>query len=281
MGLEVVRAYRMRSQQVAEQTRQSQAKRVCYSVIISEHNLPEYQACLDLAPDVTFVISSRRVIEEGKRFCKQLKMRCPDMKVVPIGNTEDERLEGHEAGEIQLWLNSVFDGYYRVYSDKGFGMVLNLTGGTKIMSLLLKESFDWQALHYQAEQLNHIQVLTRTDTNTDMQVKNLPYRCTVPPVEHGRLYSERVDTVDPSPLHEQPTALACANDFLQAQLLSLQTPIVWHPWLALTQMIDGQALWDRAEAGPLYEEKISWQDLWPTHTHNQTKTQTPSDADTH
>jgi hypothetical protein len=230
---------------------------ICYSVIMSDHNLPEYQACIDLKPAVVLVIASTEYVKPGERFQRQLTERCPEMEVVLIGGKADERLEGNDASEIQAWLAATFAAYYLFYQSMGYSMSLNLTGGTKIMSLLLKESFEWTNFHYQAEKLGYLQVLTPKSFTE--QVTQIPYQNEVPPLEHSRLYNERVNIVPENPLYAHAKALVLADYFMQAQLLTLEHKPAWHPWLALTSFLDESGIWeDRRNA---LSGEVTWQEL--------------------
>ena len=210
-----------------------------YVVLVSDHNLAELRACLYFKPHHVWLIATQRMQVEAQRFRQVLQSKLPQTDIHQIGDSAQMSLQGERANEVAAWLSASFALYTASWSDQR--VALNVTGGTKILSMLISQAYPWDELHYQPFQSHAAQVwLDRLQRDADGQMQlQEPLDLTSQHVELTdamRLYVNRLNQHTPNPIFKHPHSLALAQLRLDAQ--SMQQATLDNPWPALTSIFN-------------------------------------------
>ena len=197
-----------------------------YFIILSEHNIAEYRACLDLQPQnvhliVTGWIAGKNAHTRFKNTLEQSKQF--NGKIHEIGFQSDSQLIGERTEEIQMWLDTVFKAYCAEHHIAN-NAILNITGGTKILSqLLAAQTGIWQELHYQAFQRDSNQIhidRLNPDNLAFLGEIILPNRFSLR--DGLKLYADEIKKHSPNPIAKHPDSLPLAQMRFDAQ--SMEQP---------------------------------------------------------
>ena len=194
-----------------------------YFIILSEHNIAEYRACLYLQPQNIHLITTKHIASKGihERFQNTLK-HSPNFngKIHDITTHDEHQLIGQRSTEIQQWIQQCLMPYLKQHNIRRKA-ILNITGGTKILSALLAQAHTWQELHYQA-------FLPDTD---NLLIDRLRYRsrqglCLLDElnepqdfdlIEGLKLYAKNVSASHSNPIFQYPSSLSLAEQRFIAQ----------------------------------------------------------------
>ena len=197
-----------------------------YFIILSEHNIAEYRACLPLQPQNVHLIVTDWVA--GKNAHTRFKNTLEQSeqfhgKIHELGLQSGGKLFGERTKEIQNWLKTVFKAYcaeYRIANNA----ILNITGGTKILSqMLAAQTGIWQELHYQAFQRSSNQIhidRLNPDNLAFLGEIVLPNRFSLR--DGLKLYADEIGEHSPNPITKHPDSLPLAQMRFAAQ--SMQQP---------------------------------------------------------
>lgn len=197
-----------------------------YFIILSEHNIAEYRACLHLQPQNVHLIVTDWVA--GKNAHTRFKNTLEQSeqfhgKIHELGLQSGGKLFGERTKEIQNWLKTVFKAYcaeYRIANNA----ILNITGGTKILSqMLATQTGIWQELHYQAFQRSSNQIhidRLNPDNLAFLGEIVLPNRFSLR--DGLKLYADEIGEHSPNPITKHPDSLPLAQMRFAAQ--SMQQP---------------------------------------------------------
>lgn len=197
-----------------------------YFIILSEHNIAEYRACLHLQPQNVHLIVTDWVA--GKNAHTRFKNTLEQSeqfhgKIHELGLQSGGKLFGERTKEIQNWLKTVFKAYcaeYRIANNA----ILNITGGTKILSqMLAAQTGIWQELHYQAFQRSSNQIhidRLNPDNLAFLGEIVLPNRFSLR--DGLKLYADEIGEHSPNPITKHPDSLPLAQMRFTAQ--SMQQP---------------------------------------------------------
>jgi len=197
-----------------------------YFIILSEHNIAEYRACLHLQPRNVHLIVTDWVA--GKNAHTRFKNTLEQSeqfhgKIHELGLQSGGKLFGERTKEIQNWLKTVFKAYcaeYRIANNA----ILNITGGTKILSqMLAAQTGIWQELHYQAFQRSSNQIhidRLNPDNLAFLGEIVLPNRFSLR--DGLKLYADEIGEHSPNPITKHPDSLPLAQMRFAAQ--SMQQP---------------------------------------------------------
>lgn len=210
-----------------------------YVVLVSDHNLAELRACLYFKPHHVWLVATKPMQIAAQRFHRVLQKKLSQTCIHQIGDSLQMSLQGERAGEVAAWLSESFATYTASWG--GQRVALNITGGTKILPMLLSQVYPWDELHYQPFQPNASQVwldrLQRT-ANGQMQPQE-PLDLTdqaVDLTDAMGLYVNSVKQHSPNPIFKHPQSLALAQLRLEAQ--SMQQATSDNPWPALTSVLN-------------------------------------------
>lgn len=126
-----------------------------YVVIVSNHNIAELRACLFFRPKLIHMIVTKSMTKQAERFAATLQKNGlkfaivgQDPNLVDFCQIITSGLTGDRFDEIHQWIESVFQPYTVKWCSDNQVAVLNMSGGTKTLSLQLLQSFQWSQVHY-------------------------------------------------------------------------------------------------------------------------------------
>ncbi|QTM23848.1 hypothetical protein [Neisseria sicca] len=197
-----------------------------YFIILSEHNIAEYRACLDLQPQNVHLIVTEWVASKNAhtRFKTTLEQSEQFQgKIHEIGFQSGSELIGERAEEIQSWLDAVFKAYCAEHHISN-NAILNITGGTKILSqLLAAQTGIWQELHYQAFQRDSNQIyIDRLNPDNLVFLGEIVLSNQFSLRDGLKLYADEIGKHSPNPIAKHPDSLPLAHMRFAAQ--SMQQP---------------------------------------------------------
>ena len=192
-----------------------------YFIILSEHNIAEYRACLHLQPQNVHLIVTDWVA--GKHAHIRFKNTLEQSeqfhgKIHELGLQSGGKLFGERTKEIQNWLETVFKAYCAEHHIAN-NAILNITGGTKILSqMLAAQTGIWQELHYQAFQRSSNQIhidRLNPDNLAFLDEIVLPNRFSLR--DGLKLYADEIKKHSPNPIAKHPDSLPLAHMRFAAQ----------------------------------------------------------------
>ncbi len=192
-----------------------------YFIILSEHNIAEYRACLHLQPQNVHLIVTDWVA--GKNAHTRFKNTLEQSeqfhgKIHELGFQSGGKLFGERTKEIQSWLQTVFKAYcteHRIAKNA----ILNITGGTKILSqLLAAQPGIWQELHYQAFQRDSNQIrIDRLNPDNLAFLDEIVLSNQFSLRDGLKLYADEIGEHSPNPIIKHPDSLPLAQMRFAAQ----------------------------------------------------------------
>ena len=212
-----------------------------YVILVSEHNIAEYQACLFLQPHHIHLIVTTRMQKSAQRLLTTLKNSQLNSQIHLFPENAYAPLSGELALEISQWLNHVFIPYSRQNWQDQHSVVFNMTGATKILSSMLLYAYPWRAIHYQPFLSQQAQ-LQIDQLYLDPQSKALSYQNTLKIDINAdllnmlTLYADSVKPHSKNPIFDHPASYAIALARFRAQNSTID-----HPFQAITPVL--QTLW--------------------------------------
>ncbi len=228
---------------MSEEPTMAQSPLVCV-IISSEHNVAEYRCVLEFQPDVVLIVSSttERERAQSRRLALLLCEAMPGSQIVVIPADSDTTLVGDQAASITAFVREQLVPVVHKWRDKGYRCVLNATGGTKLMSLLLARALEWDEIHYLALGAS---ALERFSASLE-RLSQWPLQTEVSILNHARLYLQRVNQCSPMPIENSPhvpeAAAYLLEQYSQAAELSNVNPDTL-PWAFLSNLIAKQGYW--------------------------------------
>lgn len=233
-----------------------------YFIILSEHNIAEYRACLHLQPQNVHLIVTDWVA--GKNAHTRFKNTLEQSeqfhgKIHELGLQSGGKLFGERTEEIQSWLQTVFKAYcaeHRIANNA----ILNITGGTKILSqMLAAQTGIWQELHYQAFQRSSNQIhidRLNPDNLAFLGEIILPNRFSLR--DGLKLYADEIKKHSPNPIAKHPDSLPLAQMRFAAQ--SMKQPENGNLFPAIVSVLE--EAWKNHPKGQ-EEILLEWQKFEP------------------
>lgn len=232
-----------------------------YFIILSEHNIAEYRACLHLQPQNVHLIVTDWVA--GKNAHTRFKNTLEQSeqfhgKIHELGLQSGGKLFGERTEEIQNWLKTVFKAYcaeHRIANNA----ILNITGGTKILSqMLAAQTSIWQELHYQAFQHSSNQIhidRLNPDNLAFLGEIVLPNRFSLR--DGLKLYADEIGEHSPNPITKHPDSLPLAHMRFAAQ--SMQQPESGNLFPAIIPVL--KEAWTKKYPEDQKEILLEWQEF--------------------
>lgn len=130
-------------------------KPIFYTVVVSGHNLPNLVSILLYQPaHVALVVSDNpKFLTLAKRLIKKIGTHLPETKITQF---ESQGLGGECLEEMQHWMKNQLMPFYRV-NKNNYRWFLNVTGGTKIIPMLLESVLPWDEIHYKGINIASLQ----------------------------------------------------------------------------------------------------------------------------
>lgn len=192
-----------------------------YFIILSEHNIAEYRACLHLQPQNVHLIVTDWVAGKNAHIRFKNTLEQSEQfhgKIHELGLQSGGKLFGERTEEIQMWLDTVFKAYCAEHHIAN-NAILNITGGTKILSqMLAAQTGIWQELHYQAFQRSSNQIhidRLNPDNLAFLGEIILPNRFSLR--DGLKLYADEIKKHSPNPIAKHPDSLPLAQMRFAAQ----------------------------------------------------------------
>lgn len=192
-----------------------------YFIILSEHNIAEYRACLHLQPQnvhliVTDWVAGKNAHTRFKNTLEQSEQF--HSKIHELGFQSGGKLFGERTKEIQSWLQTVFKAYCAEHHIAN-NAILNITGGTKILSqLLAAQPGIWQELHYQAFQRDSNQIrIDRLNPDNLAFLDEIVLSNQFSLRDGLKLYADEIGEHSPNPIIKHPDSLPLAQMRFAAQ----------------------------------------------------------------
>ena len=235
-----------------------------YVVIASKHNVAELEVCLEIKPDVLLVVVSDFIAKEGaaERFRSKLAEVLPHTQVHLLGSAGVVSLSGDDAERDAAWVREVFQPACAAWRRSCERMIINITGGTKLLAMLLKEAYDWDAIHYQALGKQTIQELTNTGNHLGF-LRTIPCRKRAELPDIASLYNVKVEKSRPNPLFTSAACREVADALHQWALTEYRRRVmgeaVCHPWQPLAHWVVQSGVWWRE--GAENTATIAWEEL--------------------
>ena len=252
-------------------THQSPLTPLVYTCVMSAFSLPNLEAILTRRPtDVVLVVSDfDKAQEAAKRLAEVLQQREPEIRLHTIGEENGENaFSGNDPLGDQTWIDEKFIPFMESAEFSGKPHWLNLTGGTKSMSLALSTCRHWDGLDYKPEnnnELSHFQLASHQ--HGLLQLQSSAHQPTskqldeVAAIDVARLYNPSVETGTPKlknddlaaqifdALQQQDAGLTCLFNLLDH---------IWHkeehpeksitlPRAELIERLDGKATLEDVE----------------------------------
>lgn len=234
-----------------------------YFIILSEHNIAEYRACLHLQPQNVHLIVTDWVA--GKNAHTRFKNTLEQSeqfhgKIHELGLQSGGKLFGERTKEIQMWLDTVFKAYCAEHHIAN-NAILNITGGTKILSqMLAAQTGIWQELHYQAFQRSSNQIhidRLNPDNLAFLDEIVLPNRFSLR--DGLKLYADKIKKHSPNPIAKHPDSLPLAQMRFAAQ--SMQQPESGNLFPAIVSTLENA--WTQKYPKGQEEILLEWQKFEP------------------
>jgi hypothetical protein len=250
-------------------------KRIGYVLISSDHNLPEYRACMEVQPDEILILTSDRMAKNATdTYLKaQLAAKLVHSRIHILRSTDAFMLTGEDMATDLIWLGEVFKPAYEQLAASCDEVILNMTGGTKLFLMMLIDFAPWTRLHYQAYQHDYIQVLGRDGVVGNEAImpavrplrlqRKLSYTHSISPIEHCTLYNFKVQARRASAVRSMPEALTVATLLHESavQAYGYEKDGFQHTaWGVLSSYIADKKLWHEPEGD---QALIGWEDLLP------------------
>ncbi len=122
-----------------------------YIVIISDHNITETFACLHFMPQRVITVATKTFKKQARRFQQVLENKLPGIQFCDV-DTHD--LVGESFYETIAWIpNNLTLNFYPQHKQ-----VLNVTGGTKALSIALEKGINWFQVHYRSWNNSSIEI---------------------------------------------------------------------------------------------------------------------------
>lgn len=230
-----------------------------YFIILSEHNIAEYRACLDLQPQNVHLIVTEWVASKNAhtRFKTTLEQSEQFQgKIHEIGFQSGSELIGERAEEIQSWLDTIFKAYCAEHHISN-NAILNITGGTKILSQLLSaQTGIWQELHYQAFQRSSNQIrIDRLHPDNLAFLGEIVLSNRFSLRDSLKLYADKIKKHSPNPIIEHPDSLPLAQMRFAAQ--SMKQPENGNLFPAIMPVLEN--VWTQEDHQDQEEILLEWQ----------------------
>lgn len=234
-----------------------------YFIILSEHNIAEYRACLHLQPQNLHLVVTEWITGQNThtRFKNTLAQSGKFHGAIhEIGFQDHNKLIGEHPKEIQNWLDTAFKQHCAAHQIK-HNAILNITGGTKILSQFLAAYPDtWQELHYQAFQRNsdHINI-DRLHSHTLKPIGEITLSNEFSLTDGLKLYADEVKHHSPNPITQQPDSPNLARLRFAAQ--KMQHPEGSNLFPAVIPALE--KAWAKKYPEDQKEIHIGWQEFAP------------------
>lgn len=225
-----------------------------YVLIVSNHNIAEFRECLYLRPKNIYLITTNIMTEPAKRLKKQLENDLENTKTYILKN---ENLNGIYHDKIEDWIKNDFSPITRNWQSTK--AVFNMTGGTKILSSLLLQCYDWQEVHYipHDEKSKTLKVECFTIEQGRLNYTNtIEINDIISPMVAIKLYADDILETTENPCRRSSDSIDLAIMRLQAQ--TMENSDANNPFKVIAEVFN--KIWHGQE-DKSQEKLVPWQDF--------------------
>jgi hypothetical protein len=209
-----------------------------YVCVLSKYNLPQLEAILARRPsDVLFVVSDFQPARDGaENLSVLLEEKLPGIRIHRPEWQDGIALSGDDLLNSQQWVAQTLVPYLNHYKE-GYPCWLNLTGGTKAITLALTLGYPWDRLDYKPISKNHLFGFdfqagnTPSDRFSAVDTALLP---AVTPEHVARIYNRKMQQNQPNPLRQQKASVPLAEALFEG--LDQQDPALMQIFNALSRI---------------------------------------------
>jgi len=180
------------------------AKGGLYLCVMSEHNLPDLQACLDQQPQKLILAATPRFHAHARRFAAVASELIPQCHVQIL---EDPSFQGDTWQHALGWIESHVEPAL-IAAETYAPRILNINGGTKPMAMALATQLKWDAIEYKAIGNDFTERFRLTDQS--VASGNIYHQSPVTPIAAARLYGE-VREIDDNLCNQHPRSTEIAT----------------------------------------------------------------------
>lgn len=168
-----------------------------YVILLSEHNVAEFNAILQFKPKNVHIVATDYVIKSKilERFEKAFKEH-QDLAACQLHLIDNNgNFEGERVPEVAEWIENDFKQHCKNHFN---GItVLNYTGATKPISQLLIQAYNWDFLDYQAFRQTGKIYIDRSSINQNHQLKfesEIESQSNIDIASYLNLYVDNIET---------------------------------------------------------------------------------------
>ncbi|EKO3587257.1 hypothetical protein P0F03_003069 [Vibrio metschnikovii] len=211
---------------------------IFYVCVLSKYNLPQLEAILTRRPsDVLFVVSDFKPAKDGaENLSKLLEEELPGIRVHRPDWKNEDALSGDDLINSQQWVAQTLVPYLNRH--KGDHLCwLNLTGGTKAITLALSLGYPWDQLDYKPISQNSLFGFDFQAGNSSSShfsnVDAVPL-ISVTPQHVARTYNSTIKETTPNPLGQKKDSVLLAEAIFDA--LDKKDPALMQIFNALSRI---------------------------------------------
>ena len=146
-----------------------------YIVIISDHNITETFACLHFRPKRVITVATKAFKKQSIRFQEVLKKKLPGIQFY---DTDTDGLIGESFYETTAWIPNNLTPHFCPQHKQ----VLNVTGGTKALSIALEKGINWFQVHYRSWNSRSIEIWEYAQSTRELKQNLLQDQKFIEPV---------------------------------------------------------------------------------------------------
>lgn len=224
-----------------------------YVLMVSQHNIAEFRECIFLQPKNIYLITTSKMLKPAERLEKQLKEK---LSASSIHILQKDDFKGINSAEINNWIEKEFLPITQQWESKN--AILNMTGGTKILSSLLLQCYDWQEVHYVPHNSENksLEIECFTIENSILSYKQpIEINDILPPITAIALYADNIKSIDENLCRKSDDSLKLAMMRLEAQMMDDVSSD--NPFSAITPILN--KIWHSDNTTKEKEELITWQ----------------------
>lgn len=170
-----------------------------YVILLSEHNIAEFNAILQFKPKNVHIVATDYVIKSKilERFEKAFKEH-QDLKACQLHIIDNNgNFEGERVPEVTNWIEIIFKPYCQKHFKNNDISILNNTGATKPIAHLIAQAYKWNAIDYQAFRQTGKIYIDRSSINQNHQLKfesEIESQSNIDIASYLNLYVDRIET---------------------------------------------------------------------------------------
>lgn len=209
-----------------------------YVCVLSKYNLPQLEAILTRRPsDVLFVVSDfQPAIDGAENLSKLLEEELPGIRIHRPKWQDEIALSGDDLLNSQQWVAQTLVPYLNHYKDD-YPCWLNLTGGTKAITLALTLGYAWDRLDYKPisqSQLFGFHFQADNSSADHFSAVDEALLPAVTPQQVARTYNRTIEQNKPNPLRQQHASVPLAEALFEG--LDQQDPALMQIFKALSRI---------------------------------------------